>query len=520
MIARPASAPALVIGSGPNGLAAAITLAQAGHPVTVLEAAARPGGAVATEALTLDGFAHDTFSAVYPAAAASPAFERFPLHEHGLRWIHPEACYAHPLPDGRGAALYRDLERTATSLEQFGAAEGERWTQFAVPLMRRFDALRRTLLAGFPPVGGPARLLGGLGPRAGLDLARRALMPAQAFAGEVFGTAGARAWLYGSALHGDVPLTASGSAIVAVYLNLLGHGVGWPSPAGGAGQLSAALVSYLTSLGGTVRTEAEVTAIVAARERVTGVRLAGGEAVSGAIVIADVMPAALVRLTDGALPGRYVRALRRYRPGPATLKVDWALAGPIPWVAPEARLAGTVHVGGGEEELLAASVPVGDLPERPFMLLGQQTIADPSRAPVGKHTAWAYTHGPANADWAAAATAHVGRMEAQIERFAPGFRDLILARHVLGPRDLERRNANLVDGDVNGGSYALDQLVFRPVPALIPYRTPVRGLYLCSAATFPGGAVHGVPGRAAARLAVLEARLARVSQPRSWSKPG
>ncbi len=523
MSGRQASAPALVIGSGPNGLAAAITLAHAGHPVTVLEAAPRPGGAVATEALTLPGFAHDTFSAVYPAAAASPVFERFPLHEHGLRWIEPEACYAHPLPDGRGAALYLDLERTAISLEQFGAGEGEHWTRFAAPLVRRFDALRRTLLAGFPPVAGPARLLAGLGPRAGLDLARLALMPAQAFAGEIFRTPGARAWLYGSALHGDVPLTASGSAVAAAYLNLLGHGVGWPSPAGGAGQLAAALVSYLTSLGATVRTGAEVTAIVAVRRRVTGVRLRGGEAVAGAIVIADVMPAALVRLADGALPPAYARALCRYRAGPATLKIDWALAGPIPWVAPEARLAGTVHVGGAEEELLAAGALTGELPERPFMLLGQQTIADPSRAPVGKHTAWAYTHGPGSVDWAAAASAHVGRMEAQIERFAPGFRELILARHVLGPRDLERRNANLVHGDVNGGSYALDQLIFRPMPALIPYRTPVRGLYLCSAATFPGGAVHGVPGRAAARAAMLEARLprlARVGQSRSSPKPG
>jgi phytoene dehydrogenase-like protein len=331
-------------------------------------------------------------------------------------------------------------------------------------------------------------------------------MPAEALAGELFEGDGASAWLYGSAMHSDAPPTAGGSAIVAAQLNLLGHGAGWPSPEGGARRLADALLGCLRELGGAVRTGAGVTAIAAERGRVVGVELAGGERLSASTVLADVMPGALASLAGDALHAAYARALRRYRPGPATLKVDWALDGPIPWSAQEAREAGTVHVGGGAEELLSASVS-RTLPERPFMLLGQQSIADPTRAPAGRHTAWAYSHGPQSIDWVAEREHQVDRMEAQVERFAPGFRERILARHVLAPADLERRNANLIGGDVAGGSNALDQLLFRPVPSLLPYRTPLGGLYICSAATFPGGGVHGVPGHAAARLALLERRV-------------
>ncbi len=503
---------AIVIGSGPNGLAAAITLAQAGRSVTVLEAAPRPGGAIATEELTLPGFAHDTFSAVYPAAAASPVFARFPLERHGLRWVHPEACYAHPLPDGRAAALYRDLERTVQSLEQLAPGQGESWRRFAQPFMAHFDAVRRTMLSGFPPLGGTTRLAARMGPRGVIEFARLLLMPAQSLGTDLFSESGARAWLYGSAMHGDVPPTRAGSAIAAAYLNFLGHGVGWPSPEGGAGRLAEALVAYLRSLGGEVRTGAEVVEIASRGGRVSGVRLASGEGLGAGLVVADTMPGALARLADGALPARYVRGLLRYRPGPGTMKVDWALDGPIPWSAEAARHAGTVHVGGDESEVLETTAMTGRLPERPFMLLGQQSLADPTRAPAGKHTAWAYTHGSHTVDWAAETSTHVARMEAQIERFAPGFRELILARHVLSPVDLQRRNANLVGGDVGGGSYTLDQVLFRPVPALIPYRTPLRGLYLGSAATFPGGAVHGVPGHAAARAALAGDRVRRLTR--------
>jgi phytoene dehydrogenase-like protein len=497
---------ALVVGSGPNGLSAAITLAEAGWRVLVLEAAAIAGGAVATEELTLPGFLHDTYSSVHPAAAASPVFARMPLGRHGLVWVHPAACYAHPLDGGRGAALYRDLDRTAASLERLADGAGDAWRRFASPYLRRFDAVRDTILGAFPPLAGAARLAVGLRPRGLFEFARLSLMPAQALAGELFADPGARAWLYGSAMHGDVPPSGAGSAIVAAYLNLFGHAVGWPSPQGGAGRLAAALIAYLEELGGRVRTGAEVVEIVAHGRDGLGVRLADRERLAAGVVIADVMPSALARLGAGVLPGGYAGALRRYRPGPWTIKVDWALSGPIPWQFPEARLAGTVHVGGAEGELVAAAGVGGRLPERPFMLLGQQSIADPTRTPAGRHTAWAYTHGPPTIDGTAAGDRHVERMESQVERFAPGFKDLILARHVTRPSDFERRNANLIGGDVGGGSYSLDQLLFRPVARLVPYRTPVRGLYLASAATFPGGGVHGVPGRAAARLALAAAR--------------
>lgn len=495
---------ALVVGSGPNGLAAAIRLAEAGRSVLVLEAADHPGGAVRTEELTLPGFRHDTFSSVYPAAAASPVFARMPLSEHGLEWVHPAACYAHPLGDEQAAVLYRDLAATAASLERRHPGDGERWSQFAGPLLESFPAVRATMLAGFPPIAGPLRLLQRAGPRTTLEFAR--LLPGSVvgLGRRLFEGAGSRVWLYGAAMHGDTPPEAPGGAIAAAYLNLLGHAVGWPSPRGGAGRLIDALVGYLRALGGELRTGSAVVRVHAAGGRASGVELAGGERIAGRTVIADVMPHALIRLAGDELPGWYRRLLGRYVYGPATLKVDWALDGPIPWLAEDVRGAGTVHVGGTEDEFLAsvAASHVG-LPERPFLLLGQQTVADPSRAPSGKHTAWAYTHGPQRGvQWAAEQDGFVERVEAQVERFAPGFRDRILARHVLGPGDLEARNQNLVGGDVGGGSYRLAQVVFRPVPALSPYRTPLRGLFIGSAAAFPGGAVHGVPGDAAARAAL------------------
>ena len=504
------SGAAVVVGSGPNGLAAAIALAEAGRDVTVLEAAGHAGGAVHTEELTLPGFRHDTWSAVYPATAASPVFGRMPLERHGLRWIHPRYCYAHPTSDGRAAALARGVDETAATHDALHPGDGEAWRRFSAPYLRHWNAWRDTLLGGFPPIAGPAKMLAAHRVRGTLEFARLLLMPAEALAHRMFGADGSRAWLYGSAMHGDVPPGGAGSAIAAAHLNLMGHAVGWPSPEGGASRLTDALVSYLRSLGGAVRTGAPVTRLHVERGRVTGVEVAGAERVPAPLVIADVTPRGLLALAGDALDGRYASELRGFRYGPATLKVDWALSGPIPWTAPEARAAGTVHVGGGEDEVLAALAPQGDgLHERPFMLLGQQTVADPTRAPEGKHTAWAYTHGPREADWAGQGERQVERMEAQVERFAPGFRDLILARHVQLPGDLQRRNPNLDGGDVGAGSYTLDQVVFRPLPSLSPYRTPVRGLYIGSASTFPGGAAHGVAGHAAARVALLESRVRR-----------
>jgi phytoene dehydrogenase-like protein len=294
---------------------------------------------------------------------------------------------------------------------------------------------------------------------------------------------------------------------------LLGHAAGWPSPQGGAGNLARALVGYLHALGGQTRTSSPVTQLLTRRRRVTGALLADGTLIRADTIIADVMPHSLLHLAGEALPAGYANRLRHYRYGPPSLKIDWALSASIPWEAPAARQAGTVHVGGEADDIwqVQNQQRAGIIPERPFLLLGQQSLADPTRAPAGNHTAWAYTHPPAAPpiDWTHETGAYVERIEEHIEQYAPGFRSRILARHVLTPPDMEQQNRNLVGGDVGGGSYALDQLIFRPVPSLTPYRTPVRGLYIGSAATFPGAAVHGAGGQAAARLALLEAQVRR-----------
>ena len=499
---------AVVVGGGQNGLAAAVRLAEAGRSVLVLEAAERPGGAVRTQALTLPGFLHDTYSAVYPATAASPVWARMPLREHGLEWVHPGACYAHPLPGGHARVLYRDVDRTVASLDDGHAGDGARWRAFVTPLLEHFDAIRDTMLSGFPPLRGPIRLLAEGGPLTALQFARLLPESATRLAGRLFEDSGARVWLHGAAMHGDTPPQRPGGAIAAAYLNLLGHAVGWPSAKGGSERFTEAVVGYLRSLGGEIRTQAPVVRVRSSGGRVTGVELADGEVIEARTVIADVLPQALDQLTGGELPGWYRTLLRRYKLGPATIKVDWALDGPVPWINEEVRTAGTVHVGGDEAEFLAAIEQSHHrLPDSPFLLFGQQSVADPTRAPEGKHTAWAYTHGPQRGvDWRAEQDGHVARIEAQVERFAPGFRDRILARHVLGPADLQARNPNLVGGDVGAGSYTLRQVLFRPVPSHSPYTTPLRGLFLGSAATFPGGAVHGVPGDAAARQALAELR--------------
>jgi len=499
---------AVVIGGGPNGLAAAITLAERGRGVLLVESAPRLGGAVATEELTLPGFRHDVFSSVFPAGIASPVFAAMELERHGLRWIQPELPMAHPLPGGRTAVLSRVLEETVASLDALASGDGSRWGALVAPYLRHFGAVRDTMLGGFPPVAGGAKLLAGLGLGGTLEFARLLLSSAEGLAGELFRGDGA-AWLFGAALHGDAPLGGAGSAISGVYMNLLGHAVGWPSPEGGASRLADALAAKLAALGGTVACGVAAAAVEARHGRVSGVSLADGSRVQAPIVICDTNPHALVALAGHALPDSYTDKLRRFRYGPPTLKLDWALDGAIPWQAPQARCAGTVHVAGTAPEMRAAllAVAAGALPDAPVLLLGQQSLADPTRAPSGKHTAWAYTHVPADFDQQAGVEA----VEAHVERFAPGFRDRILARHVLGPADLQQRDANLVRGDVGGGSYALDQLVFRPVPSLDPYATPLAGLHLGSASAFPGGAVHGVPGHAAAHSALRRARLRRVT---------
>lgn len=504
---------AVVVGSGPNGLAAAITLAARGWSVLVCEAAPQLGGAVITAELTLPGFRHDVFSSVYPAGAASPVFAELPLARHGLHWVAPEIAMAHPDLAGRAQILDQDLGRTAARLEEHSPGDGRRWAELVRPLLANFGALRDTLLSGFPPVSGPARLLGRLGLSAGLELARTVLLPVEQLAAELFRGELAAAWLCGSALHGDVAPTGSGSAVTALYLQLLGHAVGWPSPRGGAGRLSGALAAHFAELGGQNAVSTRVQRVRAERGRVVGCELAGGEPVRTPVVICDTTPHGLLGLAGEQLPAGYAAKLARYRYGAPTVKVDWALDAPVPWRSADARRAGTIHVGGLPRDIAAAldAVRARRLAEQPFLIFGQQSVADPSRAPAGKHTAWAYTHVPEGVSWSEQLSDRFAdTVEEQLERFAPGFRERILARHVLTPPALAQRDVNLVAGDVGGGSYTLDQLIFRPVPGLSPYRTPVRGLYLGSAATFPGGGVHGVPGRAAARLALAEGSLRRL----------
>ena len=507
----PQKVDAVVIGSGPNGLAAAIRLARAGRSVVVCEAEDQAGGAVKTQELVEAGYLSDTFSAVYPAAAASPVFARLPLAEHGLEWVHPEAAMAHPMPDGRAGVLYRDVDRTAAHLDDLHAGDGAAWKAWAQPWLDAFPPLRDTMLGGFPPLPGAAKLLAARGIDGMLDFARLLLMPAAHLADELFEGPHARAWLFGSVLHADVPAEGSGSAIAGAYLHLLGHAVGWPSPRGGASSLTNALVGHLTDLGGEVRLSTPVQRIVASDGRTVGVVTEGGERLRAPIVVATTTPHGLLGLVGDAMPTRYARRLDKFVYGPRTVKVDWSLDGPAPWTAPEARTAGTVHVGGEAEAVTAqtGAVARGEVPEKPFMLFGQQSVADPTRAPEGGHTAWAYTRVPAQVTGTQAVVDHVERMTDQVERFAPGFRDLVRQRYVQGPMDLQAGDRNLVGGDVGGGSYVLHQTVFRPVPALVPYATPIRGLWLGSSSAFPGGAVHGVPGWSAAGYALAASRIGR-----------
>ncbi len=498
---------ALVIGAGPNGLVAAIKLASAGLETTVLEACSAPGGAVRTEPLTLPGFRHDTFSSVYPAGAASAALGRLPLAQHGLEWIHPEICMVHPLADGSAVALHHELELTVASLEAQASGDGRSWARFVGPYLRNFEAVRDSMLTNFPPVSGPLRLLAGAGPAALAGLGLLPALPATLLAQRLFSSAGARGWLLGGAAHGDVPVTRAGSALPAFYLSLLGHAVGWPSPRGGAQSLTDALVGYLRSLGGELICSAPVERITSVAGRVTGVATVHGRRYVAETVLADLMPQALVAMSGDALKGWYRACLVRFQHGPATVKLDWALDGPIPWMAPAARAAGTIHLAGDATATVNSLTEAATgLPEAPFLLLGQQSVADPTRAPAGKHTAWAYTRAAPHLASDLASESMIDAIERQVERYAPGFRSRILARHVLGPAELEARNPNLVRGDVGGGSYRRLQALFRPLPALSPYRTPVEGLYLASAAAFPGGGVHGVPGEAAARAALAALR--------------
>jgi len=463
---------AVVVGSGPNGLAAAIALAQAGRSVVVREQAEVIGGGLRTEALTLPGFLHDVCSTVHPLALSSPYFRTLPLAEHGLEWVHSPACLAHPFDDGSVALLERSLDATGETL----GPDAHAWKRLLGPWARRWLVLAEDVLGPLEFPDHPLLLarFGLLGLRSAAGLAKGA------FRGER-----ARALFAGNAAHSMVPLTRSPTAAFGLTLAAAGHAVGWPIARGGSRSIADALASYLRSLGGEIVTGAPV-------ENVDELRGAKS-------ILLDLTPRQVLRVAGHRLPGRYRRALERYRYGAGSFKVDWALSGPIPWRNPACARAATVHLGGTLDEIAASEhAPLaGRVPDRPFVLLVQPTLFDPTRAPEGKHVAWAYCHVPFGCD-----VDMTEAVEAQVERFAPGFRDVVLERSVMPPSELERHNPNLVGGDISAGAMTLRQVFFRPALRLNPYRTPVDGLYLCSASTPPGGAVHGMCGYYAARAAL------------------
>jgi phytoene dehydrogenase-like protein len=464
---------AVVVGAGPNGLAAAVELARAGRSVLVLEAADAVGGGARTAELTLPGYRHDVCSAVHPLAVASPFLRALPLAEHGLRFVHPELPLAHPLDDGAAAVLHRSLDETAAAL----GADGAAYARLVGPLVRAADAVAETALS--PPLRLPAH------PAVAARLAVSGVRAAAALAARRFRGTAARALLAGSAAHAMLPLERAGTAGVGLLLQTLGHAVGWPVAVGGSQAIADALTAHLRALGGEVATGREVRTLA--------------DVPPARAVLLDLTPRRVLAVAGPALPERYRRALRRYRYGPGVFKLDLALAGPVPWLAPGCRRAGTVHVGGTLEEIGAAerAVAAGRMPERPFVLVAQQSLVDATRAPAGRHTLWAYCHVPPGSDADAGPA-----IEAQLERFAPGFGQLVLARRARGPAELEADDPNRVGGDIAGGAADLRQLLARPVLRASPYRTPDPALLLCSSSTPPGPGVHGMCGFHAARTAL------------------
>jgi phytoene dehydrogenase-like protein len=449
------------VGSGPNGLVAAIVLATAGLEVHVFEAEQSAGGGLRSAELTLPGFVHDLCSGVHPLAAASPVFRRLGVR---LDLVYSPAPAAHPFDDGRAVVLERSLGATAGWL----GVDAGAYRRLLAPYVGSVEATARA---------DPLRAL-----RPALGALPTGLAAAEPLLRARFRSSVARGFLAGHAAHSMLPLDRRPSAGAGLVLAALGHVGGWPIVRGGSQRLAEALVARLRELGGVVYPSSPIDELPRAE-----------------LVLCDVAPRELVRVARGRLPGRYERALRRYRHGPGAFKVDWALAAPIPWAAEECARAATVHLGATLEEIAESErAPwAGRVAARPFVLLSQPSLFDDRRAPAGRHTAWAYCHVPNGASVDAC-----DAIEAQVERFAPGFREVVLARSVHGPRELERHDRNLVGGDVGCGSLELGQLLFRPVRRLVPYRTPLPGVFLCSAATPPGGGVHGLCGYAAAHVAL------------------
>ncbi|SFC84359.1 phytoene desaturase family protein [Streptomyces aidingensis] len=523
-----ADADAIVIGAGPNGLVAANILADAGWRVLVLEAEPVPGGSVRSDRGVHPDYVNDLFSSFYPLAAASPAFRAMRLERWGLRWSRARSVLANPLPDGRCAVLHQDATRTAAHLETFGHGDGDAYLRLAALWDRIGTEVMRALFTPFPPVRPAAALARRLHAAGGLRTLRMLALPARRLAEEEFHGPAAPLLLTGCGMHADFSPESLGGTGFGWLLLMLGHQHGWPVPRGGAQQLSDAMVRRLESLGSAVRCATPVTEVLVRHGRCLGVRTAGGEPLRARrAVLADVPAPALYGGLVGweHLPSRLRDDIRRFQWDLATFKIDWALDGPIPWLADGAAGAGTVHLADGLDQLTrwAAQLARGLVPDRPFALLGQMTTADATRSPAGTESAWAYTHLPRHIRGDAGAApgapeigprwteerreAMAERVEREVERRAPGFRDRITARRVLAPPDFRQRNRSLPLGALNGGTaQAHQQLVFRPVPGTGRPETPVAGLYLASASAHPGGGVHGACGANAARAALRAER--------------
>ena len=474
---------AVVVGAGPNGLAAAAEIARRGGDVRVIEAEDEIGGGTRTRALTLPGFVHDICSAIHPLVLASPFLRTLPLSDHGLEMVHPEIPLAHPLEGGTAVELHRSVDLTAESI----GADGDSYRRFATPLARHALDIISDVLGPLRPPRHPIAFA---------PFALRSSRSAESLARSVFEHPRARALLAGVAAHSMLRLDRRPTAGIGMGLIMLAHAVGWPAARGGSHAITRALAGVLIGAGGEV---------------VTGERVKSmADLPPARVVLFDLVPRSVLDIAGSRFPARYRRSLERYRYGPGVFKIDWALDHPIPWSAEGCRKAGTVHVGGTLEEIAAGerTVAAGRIAERPFVLVAQQSLFDPSRAPAGKHTAWAYCHVPSGCD-----VDVTGLVERQIERFAPGFGDSILARHVMTAVDMERYNPNYVGGDINGGRQDLRQWFTRPAARLVPYTTPDPSIFLCSSATPPGGGVHGMCGYWAARAALRRLRRRRGRSP-------
>lgn len=465
---------AVIIGSGPNGLAAAITLLRAKKRVLIIEAKDSIGGGMRTGELTLPGFQHDICSAIHPLGIGSPFFRSIPLAEHGLKWIYSPAALAHPLDNGQTALLVNSIEETAKTLGE----DSEAYRHIIGPLASKWNLILPEILAPLHIPRHPFALL-----RFGLS----AIQPAQSFSKRKFSSALARGFFAGLAAHSIVPLEAPITASFALVLGILGHRVGWPMPLGGSQSIALALESYIKSLGGEFLLNTNIKSLE--------------ELPSSDIILFDLTPRQILAIAGSRLPEGYRHQLEKYRYGPGIFKMDFAVKSPLPFKSPECTLSAVVHIGGTMEEIAHSEKEVwqGKHPEKPFVILAQQSLFDKTRAPGENHTVWAYCHVPNGSD-----VDMSERIISQIERFAPGFRSTILSAHRMNSMDFQTYNSNYIGGDINGGVQNWRQLFTRPTLSFTPYRTPVKGIYICSSSTPPGGGVHGMCGFYAAKTALKD----------------